>query len=184
MIFCQVSEAVSEVLQRGVPRDSRDGAHREGRGHLLHSARLHHDIGRGQGQRDRAEDHRVEGGPPQQALVFGLVPAAGEGAGRSGRRSSGRRWTSAASTRIWPRTCCRRGSWGAKSRWHVYISILPRKFETIPLFFDEQQRQELVGSISLKKIDDRLESLRLEYEALCGAVPEYTRFSLNDFIWG
>jgi len=72
---------------------------------------------------------------------------------------------------------------GAKSRWHVYISILPRKFETIPLFFDEQQRQELVGSISLKKIDDRLESLRLEYEALCGAVPEYTRFSLNDFIW-
>jgi len=72
---------------------------------------------------------------------------------------------------------------GAKSRWHVYISILPRKFETIPLFFDETQRAELVGSISLKKIDDRLESLRLEYEALCGAVPEYSRFSLNDFIW-
>ena len=72
---------------------------------------------------------------------------------------------------------------GAKSRWHVYISILPRKFETIPLFFDEKQRGELVGSISLKKIDDRLESLRLEYEALCNAVPEYARFSQNDFIW-
>merc|ERR1712130_704879 len=72
---------------------------------------------------------------------------------------------------------------GAKSRWHVYISILPRKFETIPLFFDEKQRSELVGSISLKKIDDRLESLRLEYEALCNAVPEYARFSQNDFIW-
>merc|ERR1712130_732135 len=72
---------------------------------------------------------------------------------------------------------------GAKSRWHVYISILPRKFETIPLFFDEKQRSELVGSISLKKIDDRLESLRLEYEALCGAVPEYARFSQNDFVW-
>merc|ERR1712130_165788 len=72
---------------------------------------------------------------------------------------------------------------GAKSRWHVYISILPRKFETTPLFFDEKQRSELVGSISLKKIDDRLESLRLEYEALCNAVPEYARFSQNDFIW-
>merc|ERR1712130_613015 len=72
---------------------------------------------------------------------------------------------------------------GAKSRWHVYISILPRKFETIPLFFDDKQRSELVGSISLKKIDDRLESLRLEYEALCNAVPEYARFSQNDFIW-
>merc|ERR1719300_204424 len=72
---------------------------------------------------------------------------------------------------------------GAKSRWHVYISILPRKFETIPLFFDDKQRNELIGSIAIKKIDDRLESLRLEYESLCGAVPEFVRFSLQDFIW-
>merc|ERR1712003_301953 len=53
----------------------------------------------------------------------------------------------------------------------------------IPLFFDDEQRKELIGSIAIKKIDDRLESLRLEFEALCGAVPEYSRFSLNDFIW-
>eukprot|EP01084_Bolivina_argentea_P163208 283967_1 len=72
---------------------------------------------------------------------------------------------------------------GIKSKWHVYISILPRKFETIPLFFDEIQRRELIGSISLKKIDDRLESLRLEYESLCSAVHEFNRFSLSDFIW-
>ena len=72
---------------------------------------------------------------------------------------------------------------GSKSKWHIYISILPRKFETIPLFFNEQQRKALIGSIALKKIDDRLESLRLEYESLCNAVPEFNRFSLNDFIW-
>jgi len=72
---------------------------------------------------------------------------------------------------------------GARSKWHYYIVTLPRKFETIPLFFDETQRAELVGSIAIKKIDDRLESLRLEYESLCGAVPEFVRFSLQDFIW-
>eukprot|EP01083_Nonionella_stella_P066824 176305_1 len=72
---------------------------------------------------------------------------------------------------------------GSASKWHVYISILPRKFETIPLFFTEKQREALIGSIALKKIDDRLESLRLEYESLCGAVPEFARFSLSDFIW-
>ena len=72
---------------------------------------------------------------------------------------------------------------GSKSRWHVYISILPRKFETIPLFFNDTQRKELIGSISLKKIDDRLESLRLEYESICNSVPEFNRFSLEDFIW-
>ena len=72
---------------------------------------------------------------------------------------------------------------GSKSKWHVYISILPRKFETIPLFFTEEQRKALIGSIAIKKIDDRLESLRLEYEAICGAVPEFNRFALNDFIW-
>eukprot|EP00484_Ammonia_sp_Unknown_P019832 CAMPEP_0197024916 /NCGR_PEP_ID=MMETSP1384-20130603/5378_1 /TAXON_ID=29189 /ORGANISM="Ammonia sp." /LENGTH=678 /DNA_ID=CAMNT_0042453383 /DNA_START=192 /DNA_END=2228 /DNA_ORIENTATION=+ len=72
---------------------------------------------------------------------------------------------------------------GLKSRWHVYIDILPRKFETIPLFFDEAQRAELAGSIALKKIDDRLESLRLEYEAICSAVPDFNRFTLEEFTW-
>jgi len=72
---------------------------------------------------------------------------------------------------------------GARSKWHYYIVTLPRKFETIPLFFDDAQRAELKGSIAIKKIDDRLESLRMEYEALCGAVPEFVRFSLQDFIW-
>jgi len=72
---------------------------------------------------------------------------------------------------------------GSASDWYIYISILPRKFETIPLFFDGEQRGELAGSVSIKKIDDRLESLRLEYEAICGAVPAFARFTLQDFIW-
>ena len=56
---------------------------------------------------------------------------------------------------------------GEESRWFPYIAVLPARFETIPLFFDDDMRSLLTGSIALRKIDDRLESLRLEYDALC-----------------
>ena len=72
---------------------------------------------------------------------------------------------------------------GENSRWFIYIDILPRKFNTIPLFFNDIQRSELRGSIALRKIDDRLESLKLEYESICEHIDGFDRFSLEDFTW-
>lgn len=72
---------------------------------------------------------------------------------------------------------------GKESKWFVYIDILPKKFETIPLFFNDDQRNELEGSMAIKKIDDRIESLRMEYDALCENIPEYTQWSHDDFVW-
>ena len=72
---------------------------------------------------------------------------------------------------------------GEESQWKVYIDILPRKFETIPLFFTEQQRRELTGSISLKKIDDRLESLRAEYDNICEVKLYFFLFSFFFFFF-
>eukprot|EP01084_Bolivina_argentea_P023231 43323_1 len=72
---------------------------------------------------------------------------------------------------------------GINSKWCNYIKILPKKHSTIPLFLDNNQRKELQGSLSLQKIDDRLAILTAEYDSICVAVPQFARFSLNDFIW-
>lgn len=73
---------------------------------------------------------------------------------------------------------------GINSAWHIYIDILPEKFITIPLFFNKEQLAELEGSIAIKKINDRIESLQLEYESLSTVIPDFKqRFTLKEFIW-
>ena len=48
---------------------------------------------------------------------------------------------------------------GQNSEWFPYIDILPKKFDNIPLFFSEQDLDQLQGSMSITKMKDRHESL-------------------------
>lgn len=69
------------------------------------------------------------------------------------------------------------------SKWKPYIDILPEEHVTIPLFFQEDCKRELQGSIALKKMKDRVDSLQLEYDNICEHVPQFRRFSHKDFVW-
>jgi len=72
---------------------------------------------------------------------------------------------------------------GQKSQWFPYLDVLPKTFNTIPIFFETKYLEMLKGSLSLQKIRDRTESLRIEYENLYHKVPEFRRFSHEDFVW-
>jgi len=72
---------------------------------------------------------------------------------------------------------------GKRSRWSAYIDILPEKFDTVPLFFDEDMMQMLRGSLVRQKIHDRRESLRIEFENLRQHVTEFRRFTHAEFVW-
>ena len=73
---------------------------------------------------------------------------------------------------------------GVESKWHRYISILPQVYDTVPLFFSEEQKKLLIGSICVQKIEDRTKLLRYEYDGLCAAIPEYNKWSFEEFMWG
>jgi histone-lysine N-methyltransferase SETD3 len=71
-----------------------------------------------------------------------------------------------------------------KSYWKPYLDILPQKYANMPVFFDEPTLGWLKNSMSLQKISDRIDSLRREYDNIRRHVPEFAKFTLEEFIWG
>ncbi|GAB5363763.1 hypothetical protein AAMO2058_000911000 [Amorphochlora amoebiformis] len=69
------------------------------------------------------------------------------------------------------------------SFFYPYISILPEKFPTIPLFFGPDLLKELKGSFALDRIESRRQHLKEEYEMIAAKVPEFRKFSHDDFVW-
>jgi len=69
------------------------------------------------------------------------------------------------------------------SYWKPYIDILPEAYDTIPLFFSEPELAELQGSMAIEKIQDRHNSLQVEYDNLVEHVPMFSEFSYKDFVW-
>ena len=71
------------------------------------------------------------------------------------------------------------------SRWYYYISILPNNYDSIPFNFTSKEKDELIGSFTLNKCNERLKSLEIEYNNLYSHVPSYAKYdwTLKDFIW-
>jgi len=69
------------------------------------------------------------------------------------------------------------------SFWKPYIDILPKAFSNLPIFFNQDELSYLKGSFSLGKIADRHAELKEEYDNICNAVPEFSKWKLDDFIW-
>jgi histone-lysine N-methyltransferase SETD3 len=70
-----------------------------------------------------------------------------------------------------------------KSFWDPYINILPQHYANMPIFFGEEHLALLRGSFTLEKIADRIDSLRIEYDNIRRAVPEFNKFSHEEFVW-
>jgi len=72
----------------------------------------------------------------------------------------------------------------ARSPWKPYLQMLEHlDFSSIPLFYDKATLQLLQGSLVLPKIDERLESLRAEYDDIVKLAPDFARFTYDDFVW-
>jgi len=63
------------------------------------------------------------------------------------------------------------------------MDILPVSYRNMPIFFDEEEKSYLKGSFSLRKMADRVDSLTREYNNLCEAVPEFKKFTYDEFVW-
>lgn len=74
---------------------------------------------------------------------------------------------------------------GDKSFWKPYLDILPRDFNNMALYFDDNLLKILGGTLALDKIKGRRAQLKLDYDKICMAEPSFGgRFTLDEFIWG
>ena len=53
----------------------------------------------------------------------------------------------------------------------------------MPIFFDEDELKLLKGSFSIRKIIDRQEELKEEYDNICRHVPDFRQYKLEEFVW-
>jgi histone-lysine N-methyltransferase SETD3 len=72
---------------------------------------------------------------------------------------------------------------GEKSFWFPYIDVLPVKYSNKPINFTQEEYSWLKGSFSLEKIRQQRESLEDEYANIVGYVPEFSRFTVGEFMW-
>mmetsp|Transcript_3718 Transcript_3718/g.5072 ORF Transcript_3718/g.5072 Transcript_3718/m.5072 type:complete len:603 (+) Transcript_3718:247-2055(+) len=72
----------------------------------------------------------------------------------------------------------------AKSFWKPYIDILPDKYGNMPMLFGDVYKQHLEGSYALTMADNRMNSLRAEYEGICAACPAFRKYMFLEFVWG
>lgn len=69
------------------------------------------------------------------------------------------------------------------SKWRAYLDILPVHYRNMPLFFEKDELEALKGSFTVKMIEDRNFSLKMEYDNICSHVPEFKKFHHLDFSW-
>lgn len=69
------------------------------------------------------------------------------------------------------------------SKFKPYIDTLPQHYRNMPIFFEQDELDELKGSFTIKMIEDRKISLKLEYDNIARYVPEMQKFHYLEFFW-
>ena len=72
---------------------------------------------------------------------------------------------------------------GRASYWFPYLEALPAYYQNMPIFFPPSLLAMLRGSFTLAKIQDRIDSLKTEYDNIKAVVPSFARFSHDSFVW-
>ncbi|GBG29720.1 Histone-lysine N-methyltransferase setd3 [Hondaea fermentalgiana] len=63
-----------------------------------------------------------------------------------------------------------------------YYRVLPRKYDDFPIFYNDEQLSWLTGSPLLDDIAERKRNMHADYEEICRLVPEFERFSFEEFL--
>jgi protein-histidine N-methyltransferase len=65
-----------------------------------------------------------------------------------------------------------------------YYDILPRTFESFPIFWSEEELSWLEGSALSQQIKERKENILFDYYEVCRICPDFgERFNEDDFLW-
>jgi protein-histidine N-methyltransferase len=65
-----------------------------------------------------------------------------------------------------------------------YYDILPRSFDSFPIFWTEDEIKWLEGSVLQEQIRDRKENILFDYYEVCRICPDFRdRFDEDDFLW-
>jgi histone-lysine N-methyltransferase SETD3 len=72
---------------------------------------------------------------------------------------------------------------GSNSFYAPYITTLPKTFPHMPVNFSSQELSLLQGSLVLREIESRQSEEKQEYADICLALPEFSRFSFEEFVW-
>lgn len=67
------------------------------------------------------------------------------------------------------------------SKWRPYLDILPGDLSTFPVFFAFDEKKWLQGSSFLVQVEDKVEDMRKDYEAIVDVAPEFAQHSLEEF---
>mmetsp|Transcript_3916 Transcript_3916/g.7502 ORF Transcript_3916/g.7502 Transcript_3916/m.7502 type:complete len:601 (+) Transcript_3916:115-1917(+) len=70
------------------------------------------------------------------------------------------------------------------SFWKPYIDILPDKYGNMPMLFGDVYKQFLAGSYSLTMADNRMKSLRAEYDGIFQSCRAFQKYKFMEFVWG
>ncbi len=68
-----------------------------------------------------------------------------------------------------------------KSWWKPYMDVYPRTVDTFPMFYKEEEKALLKGSPMLDQVGADLKELHDEYDKIAAAVPEFKKFSFDDY---
>lgn len=64
-----------------------------------------------------------------------------------------------------------------------YYDTLPKDFDNFPIFWTEEELGWLEGSTLVEQIEERKRNIRSDYDTICRALPEFSRFTFSEFLW-
>lgn len=70
---------------------------------------------------------------------------------------------------------------GPSSKWAYYFKLLPTDLSNFPIFYNESELELLKGTLFLKTLEERKKDIEDDYKLLCARIPEYKRFSFENF---
>ena len=70
-----------------------------------------------------------------------------------------------------------------RTKWTFFLKALPKSVTSFPIFFTEEERKLLTGSLFLKAIDELKEDMKWDYDEICKCAPEFADIAkVEDFM--
>jgi len=71
----------------------------------------------------------------------------------------------------------------ASSFWKPYLDMLPSDYDTVPIFFPDEDLAWLQGSPFLDQVKEKKADIKKDYDAICKVAPEFSQYSFQEFCW-
>jgi len=68
-----------------------------------------------------------------------------------------------------------------ESWWKPYLDILPESYSNFPIFYTDEDKEWLTGSPFLDQVNEKIQDIEEDYNAIVEAVPEFAEFPLFEF---